>query len=149
MALNFLDNLAAAAAAEARAESDYRDASRKRLEALALARTRAYRRYNLLKDMAELAKTQTECAAAVTAQTDFAAADCGWAEGAEGYADFRAEFEKVAQIVFEELQAGFKKPDSTLENALAAFETWYRGRFGADFLDRVQRDITFYPKVDF
>jgi hypothetical protein len=149
MGADFLARLAAAAEAEAGAESDYHAESRRRLEALARARTRAYRRYNLLKDMADLAKSQTECAAAVRVQCDFAAADCGWAEGADGYAEFRAEFEKVAQIVFEELQPGIEKPDSALENALAAFETWYRGRFGADFLDRVQRDITFYPKVDF
>jgi len=57
---SFLEKLHAAAEAQGRAEIAYRDESRRRLEELAALRTRAYRRYNLLNDMADLAQTQNE-----------------------------------------------------------------------------------------
>jgi hypothetical protein len=57
---DFLDQLRTAAEEIERQESEYRRESRLRLEGLGTERTRAYRRYNLLKDMAAAALEHAE-----------------------------------------------------------------------------------------
>ena len=64
-AADFLDQLRTAAEEKERRESAYRRESRRLLEGLELERTRAYRRYNLLKDMAEAAAGHSEPQAAI------------------------------------------------------------------------------------
>jgi hypothetical protein len=152
MPLTFLDRLHAAAEAQARAESDYRDESRRQLAALALERTRAYRRYNLLKDLAEVARAETEPDAAVRAQVAFATQEAGWVEGADGYADLCGHLGRVAALIHAELHAAAETEEggSDVPAAFGAFEAWHRERFGGEFLDRVRRELSsFHPVVDF
>jgi hypothetical protein len=153
MLVTFLDQLRDAAEARARAESDYRDESRRQLAALALERTRAYRRYHLLKELADVAAAETEPDASVRAQLALATQETGWSEGADGYADLCEHLGQVASLIHAALQANegqTAEHGSDVPAAFAAFEAWHRERFGGEFLDRVRRESsTFHSVVDF
>jgi hypothetical protein len=151
MPVTFLDQLRDAAEARARAESDYRDESRRQLAALALERTRAYRRYHLLKELADVARAETGPDASVRAQLALATQETGWSEGADGYADLCERLGQVASLIHAALQAGqTAEHGSDVPAAFAAFEAWHRERFGGEFLDRVRRESsTFHSVVDF
>jgi hypothetical protein len=78
----FLDTLRAAAEACEAAEAEFRRASQARLAALTAARIEAYRRYHLLRGMAEAAAAAPETA---DAAADFALAETGWSEADIAY----------------------------------------------------------------
>jgi hypothetical protein len=152
---DFLDALRGAAEEKEREESAYRQESRQRLETLEQERTRAYRRYNLLKDMAAAAAEHAEPGAAVEVQLAVAVAESGWSEARQGYADLRERLKPLAVLIHEQVH-----PPATGEpaasaagdvpDAIAGFEAWYRERFGQDFLDLLGRPApSFQPLVDF
>ena len=152
---DFLDRLRSAAEEKERQEAEYRRESRRRLEGLEVERTRAYRRYNLLKDMAGAAAEHAELPAGIEAQLAVAAAEAGWNEGRTGYAELRERLSPVAALIHERVHPPATTGTSTsaagdVPNALAAFEAWYRERFGQDFLDLLGRPApSFQPLVDF
>src|SRR6185312_15043880 len=140
MSPDFLDALREAAEEKERQESQYRRESRQRLEALERERTLAYRRYNLLKDMAAAAAEHADPAAAVEVQLAVAVAESGWSEARPGYADLRERLKPVAVLIHGRVhppapgeQAASAADD--IPDAVAGFEAWYRERFGQDFLD--------------
>ena len=152
---DFLDQLRSAAEEKERQESDYRRESRRRLEGLETERTRAYRRYNLLKDMAATAAEHAELPAGIGAQLAVAAAEAGWSEARTGYAELRERLSPVAALIHERVHPLATAGTATaaandVPTALAAFEAWYRERFGQDFLDLLGRPApSFQPLVDF
>ena len=152
---DFLDQLRTAAEEMERQESGYRRESRLRLEGLEIERTRAYRRYNLLKDMAAAAAEYAAPAEGIEAQLAVAAAEAGWSEARAGYAELRERLSPVAALVHERLHPPATAGTATstasdVPNALAGFEGWYRERFGQEFLDLLGRPSpSFQPLVDF
>ena len=152
---DFLDQLRSAAEEMERQESEYRRESRLRLENLGAERTRAYRRYNLLKDMAAAAAGHAASREGIEAQLAVAAGEAGWSEARAGYAELRERLSPVATLIHERLHppetAGTAaSAASDIPSALAGFETWYRERFGQDFLDLLGRPpSSFQPLVDF
>lgn len=152
---DFLDQLRTAAEEMERQESGYRRESRLRLEGLEIERTRAYRRYNLLKDMAAAAAEHAAPPEGIEAQLAVAAAEAGWSEARAGYAEVRERLSPVAALVHERLHppaaAGTAiSAASDIPGALAGFEAWYRVRFGQEFLDLLGRPSpSFQPLVDF
>jgi hypothetical protein len=157
---DFLDQLRAAAEEKERQESDYRRESRRRLEGLEAERTRAYRRYNLLKDMTAAAAEHVDLPAGIEAQLAVAAAEAGWSAARAGYADLRERLSPIAALIHERVHppAGRSAPagegpqatGEAVPDALADFETWYRERFGQEFLDLLGRPApSFQPLVDF
>jgi hypothetical protein len=152
---DFLEQLRTAAEEMERQESAYRRESRLRLEGLGTERTRAYRRYNLLKDMAAAAAEHAASREGIEAQLAVAAAEAGWSEARTGYAELRERLSPVAALVHERLHpptaAGTAAAaTSDIPDALAGFEGWYRERFGQDFLDLLGRPSpSFQPLVDF
>jgi len=152
---DFLDQLRAAAEEKERLESEYRRESRRRLEGLEAERTRAYRRYNLLKDMAAAAAEHAELSAGIEAQLAVAAGEAGWSEARTGYAEVRKRLGPVAALIHERVHPPETAGTATaatndVPSALAGFEAWYRERFGQDFLDLLGRPPpSFQPLVDF
>ncbi len=152
---DFLDQLRCAAEAKERAESDYRRESRRYLESLEAERTRAYRRYNLLKDMAAAAAEQPDLPAGTDIQLAVATAESGWSEARASYADVRERLGPVASLIHARMhpppaEAGAESAEADVAEAFAAFEAWYRERFGQDFLDLLGRGApSFQPLVDF
>lgn len=138
MAAPFLDALRATAAACEAAETVFRRDSQARLQALTASRIAAYRRYHLLRGMAEAAAAAApETAAAAAA--DFALAETGWSEADAAYAEVGEHLAAAAAAL----------PADAAVAAFAAFEAWYRDRFGSAFLDLLARDPAFLPVVDF
>ena len=152
---DFLDQLRSAAEETERLESDYRRESRRRLERLETERTRAYRRYNLVKDMVAAAAAHVELPAAIEAQLAVATAESGWSETRAGYAELRERLRPVAVLIHERLHppaaAGtIATVAGDAPGALAGFEAWYSERFGQNFLDLLgQPPPSFQPLVDF
>jgi len=152
---DFLDQLRTAAEEMERQESEYRRESRLRLEGLAAERTRAYRRYNLLKDMAAAAAEQAEPREGIEVQLAVASGEAGWSEARAGYAELRERLSPVAALIHAYLHPPETARAATaaagdIPGALAGFEAWYRERFGQDFLDLLGRPApSFQPLVDF
>jgi hypothetical protein len=152
---DFLDQLRASAEAKERVESEYRQESRRRLESLDRERTHAYRRYNLVKDMAAAAAEHAELPAAVEAQLAVATAESGWSEARSGYAELRERLTAVAVLIHRGTHPAAEEetaepPAGDVPGALAGFEAWHRERFGQDFLDLLGRPApSFQPLVDF
>jgi hypothetical protein len=152
---DFLDQLRSAAEEMERQESEYRRESRRRLEGLAAERTRAYRRYNLLKDMAAAAAVHAASQEGIEAQLAVAAGEAGWSEARAGYTELRERLSPVAALIHErvhppETAGTATAAASDIPGALAGFEAWYRERFGQDFLDLLGRPSpSFQPLVDF
>lgn len=152
IAPDFLEHLRAAAEEKEREESIYRRESRRRLETLESERTRAYRRYNLLKDMAAAAAGHGEAPAGIEAQLAVAAAQSGWSEARSGYAELRERLGPIAAAIHARLHpdAAAQAVPSDIPSAFAAFEAWHRERFGQEFLDLLGRPApTFQSLVDF
>lgn len=147
----FVEQLRGIAEAKEREEADYRRDSRRRLETLAAERTRAYRRYNLLKDMAAAADRPD----GVEAQLSVALTETGWAAATAGYDELRDRLRPVAEMIHARLHP---EPEASevpgapadIAAAFSAFEAWYHERFGQDFLDLLGREPpSFQPVVDF
>jgi hypothetical protein len=155
MTAEFLELLRQAAEAKEREEAGYRRESRRRLEALEAERTRLFRRYNFLKDMAAVAAAQADAAAGIGAQLALAAAETGWNEARTGYEEMRERLRPVAAAIHEAAHPsgatdGAVPIPADVVAAFDEFETWYREKFGQDFLDLLGRPApTFQPLVDF
>lgn len=149
----FIEVLRGMAEAKDQEEADCRRESRQRLERLAVHRTHAYRRYNLLKDMAAAAEGQAEQAPSVEAQLAVASMETGWTEEKAGYGELRDHLRPVAILVHAALHPSAKTAKTTdppADVAVAAFEEWYRQRFNQDFLDLLGGELpSFQPVVDF
>lgn len=140
MSTDFLDTLRAAAEASEREEAAFRRDSERRLQALAAARVAAYRRYHLLRGMAEAAAAGETPEESEAAALDFALAETGWSEEDAAYGEVRGALAATAAA----LPQGEAAPA-----AFARFEAWYKERFGIDFLDLLERERAFLPVVDF
>jgi hypothetical protein len=148
----FLDELRCTAEAIEQEEAAYRRESRRRLEGLEIERTRAFRRYNILKDM--VAAVRDEPAASIAAQVAVATTQSGWSDAREGYTDVRDHLNSIATLIHAQLQRPAEATSVALDGdvraALASFEAWHRERFGMDFLDLLGREApSFQPLVDF
>ncbi len=146
MTADFLDALLRAAEACEKEEEAVRRESEARLEALTKARVAAYRRYHLLRGMAEAIATAApaEAGAGVTAALDFAFAETGWNEEDGLYSEVRGELTAVAKAL-----AAHPPEEKAAILAFARFESWYKERLASDFLDLLERERAFLPVVDF
>lgn len=144
MSTPFLDTLREAAEASERQETAFRRDSERRLEALVRARAIAYRRYNLLKAMAQAAAACERHEDAAAAALDLALAETGWSEDDAAYREVRGELAATAAAI-----AAAPPADEAVLAAFARFEAWYRERFAGAFLDLLERERAFLPVVDF
>ncbi|HEV2301291.1 MAG TPA: hypothetical protein VGR91_06945 [Stellaceae bacterium] len=144
MSTLFLDALHTAAEAREREEEAFRRDSERRLAALVAARVAAYRRYNLLKGMAEAAAADAEADGKAAAALDFALAETGWGEENAAYGEVRGELAATAAAI-----AAPPPQGEAVLGAFAGFEAWYEARFAGAFLDLLERERAFLPAVDF
>ena len=152
MPLAYLDKLYAVAEVCGRAEMEFRSQTQHRLEAMAAERTRAYRRYHLVKEMVEAARPVAEGAACVAAQTACILAAAGWSEDDGAFDEIREQLGRVAVLIYADVhgEAAAQPEASAILEALEAFEIWYRERFNAEFPALLPRAAnSFQPLVDF
>jgi len=146
----YLARLRAAAEGAERAEAEFRQYAERRLETMSAERIRAYRRSQLVSDMIESARPIAARAECVAAQTGCVLAQAGWSESDAGYEDVREELGRVAALVHADLHDEPGDVSSMVVAALAAFENWYRARFGSEFPALQPRATnTFQPLTDF
>ena len=151
MTAEFLERLRRDADAKQQEETAYRQESRRRLQLLESERTSLSRRYNFLKDLANVAAA-SGAAAGIAAQLALAAAETGWSEARTGYEEMREHLRPVAaaiQAAMFPAEGGGETADDAVA-AFAEFEAWHREKFNQDFLDLLGRPApTFQPVVDF
>ena len=151
----FVSDLERQAMQAARLEADHRIQMRDRLAQLETMRVAAYRRLNLLRDMAAAIATATDDAAAVEAGLDHVCARTGWSEADAAWVELRDRLKPVAVTIraAEQPTAAPGQPPAPVQApvlAFASFEAWYRARFDADFLSLMASDApTFQSVVDF
>lgn len=145
--MSMLATLAARAEAASTEEAAYRKEALRRTEILERARAFAYRRFNLLKKIAETATDETDVRKAADARVAAAFVDIGWTAGSLDDLDEKGrETEARFRPVVDALGEGDERK---MLEALAAFEAWFAERFGRDFCAVYDRYIPDTPKVDF
>jgi hypothetical protein len=144
MSISFLDALREAAEASEREETAFRRDSEQRLAAFVQTRVAAYRRYNLLKGMAEAAAACDAPEEREAAALDAALAETGWSEDDAAYGEVRGELAATAAAI-----AAAPPMDEAVLQAFTRFEAWYGERFSGAFLDLLERERAFLPVVDF
>ncbi|HEY7687755.1 MAG TPA: hypothetical protein VH835_03640 [Dongiaceae bacterium] len=159
MTAEFLERLRQEAEAKEREESAFRRDSRRRLEGLEAERTRLFRRYNFLNDLAAAAAAASDADTAIAVQLARASAETGWSEARTGYEEMRDRLRPLAQAICAAVRPkdDLERPDDASDaakvdavTAFDEFESWYRGKFGEAFLDLLGRPApSFQPLVDF
>ena len=145
-----LDQLREAAQTSEHAEAEFRRFAERRLETMSAERVRAYRRCQLVSDMIQSALPLPEPAECVAAQIGRVLSQAGWAGGDTGYDEVSEQLGRVAELVHADLHGEPGVVSSMVVVALAAFESWYRERFGTEFPALQPNAISsFQPLVDF
>jgi hypothetical protein len=146
----YLDQLREAAQTSEHAEAEFRRFAERRLETMSAERVRAYRRCQLVSDMIQSALPLPEPAECVAAQIGCVLSQAGWAGGDTGYDEVSEQLRHVAELVHADLHGEPGVAVSMVVAALAAFEGWYRERFGTEFPALQPNAISsFQPLVDF
>lgn len=154
-----LAGLQATATRAAGAEDAFRASWRTELDRLETERKLAFRRMNLVADLARAIGGEPDRLGAAGAFNAWVAVEFALERGRPAHDEIFARLEPVAAAfaavaVPQEVVAGGGEaegepgpaPDPVA--ALAAFEAWYAGRFGADFLFRADIAPPETPLVD-
>ncbi|RAI41827.1 hypothetical protein [Rhodoplanes roseus] len=140
--------LEAAARAADTAEHDVRQEAARRIAALEQERTFAYRRLNLVRDLAAALETADAEESAVSIAAAVLGGKLGWSQESEARAEVMERFAPVAQALFRSLRSE-DEPDPSPQAALAAFEQWYAESRRSPFWILFDRYVQDTPRVDF
>lgn len=158
---DLIADLDARAADAGAAEDAYRRESRDRIAALEATRAMAHRRLGLMRGAIAVSNGAPDPAAAATAMCAHVADATGWDATNPAWPEFHGRLLELAEALVADTAhaataptgpdaSGNRLPPPPPAAALEAFETWYRARFGSDFLALMGRDApTFSPVVDF
>jgi hypothetical protein len=149
-AASFLDTLKAATVETESAEADFRREVAERTKQLAQERAFAFRRFNLMRAVAEAVASAESEEIAVAASLAVVRAKIGWTNDSEARTETLAHFAPIARAVFRSLgpsQEGEPLPD--VIGALSDFEAWYVSSHPAAFWVLFEQYIPETPRVDF
>jgi hypothetical protein len=160
--IHFLDALKAAADEAEKAEGQFRREIAQRIALLERERAFAFRRLNLMQAVTKAVTGAESEEAAVACALDALCDKLGWQAASPARDAVLTQFTPVVQSVFHDLtqpaesepaeSAGTTSADSTsppVQDALAAFETWYAGGHQAPFWALFEHYIPETPRVDF
>ena len=143
-AIGLIARFEEAAEAAREAEDAYRREAAKRIEALAQARGRAFRRLNLLRQ----ASTALAAAEEPIARARFLVAQSlGWDEIGPRQELVLARLTPVLESLQAAMADDRGNPEAVQE-ALATFEDWYGAETGSDFYALFDRYMPETPRVD-
>jgi hypothetical protein len=146
---SFLDALKAAADRAEVAEGQIRREAAQRIAVLEQERAFAFRRLNLMRAVADaVAESESEEIAVANALAVLRS-KLGWSSDSEARTEVLSRFASVCQAVFCNLAASEDAPTTTVQNALAEFETWYAGSRKSPFWVLFEQYIPETPLVDF
>lgn len=137
----FVAKLDAEARAAGEAEAAFRREAAKRIAELERTRAFAFRRCNVIKEVAAAMRPHEEETAAVAAGLASLCGRFGWPDHADGsHAPVLEAFRPVAAALHDGREPG---------PALAAFESWFEQRAGRSFWALLDQPAADSPLVDF
>jgi hypothetical protein len=146
----YLDHLKSATVRSETAEAELRREFTDRLKAIETDRAFAYRRYNLMRTIADgVAEAESE-GMAVANGLAVLRARLGWHSDSEARTAVLSQFAPVAKAMF--LSAAppeAEAPDADVLAALTEFETWYAAKHGTPFWILFENHMPETPVVDF
>ena len=149
-AASFLDILKAATTQAETAEEAFRREVAARTEQLAQERAFAFRRFNLMRAVAESVASAESEEIAVAAALAVVRAKIGWSSDSDARAKTLEHFAPIARAVYQGLgppEEGRLRPD--VIEALTEFEEWYASTHPAAFWVLFEQYIPETPRVDF
>jgi len=148
---SFLDDLKRAAERASTAENDFRREIAQRTKAIENERAFAFRRFNLMRAIADVVASAESEEIAVAGATALLRAKLGWGSDSEARAAVLSRFAPVAQAMFASLAPSDDEdaPPPDIIGALAAFERWYGETHPNPFWILFENYIPETPVVDF
>ncbi|WP_315835262.1 hypothetical protein [Bradyrhizobium prioriisuperbiae] len=161
----FIDDLAAAANTASRAEDEFRRTISARIKALETERAFAFRRLNLMREVADAVTASDDEAMAVAQVVAALRARLGWASDSDARREVVERFVPVAKVMFEQhtaeqadgtatdtagaAETKAAVTDVSVTEALAAFEAWYAATHPVPFWVLFENVMPETPVVDF
>jgi hypothetical protein len=151
---SFLDELKRATERATAAENDFRREVAQRIKALESERAFAFRRYNLMRAVAEAVASAESEEIAVAGAGAILRAKLGWGSDSEARAAVVSRFAPVAQAMFASLAPPSDDQDAAaplpdVVAALADFERWYAETHPQPFWILFETYMPETPVVDF
>ena len=149
-AATYLDHLKSATVNSETAETELRREFAARIKAIELDRAFAYRRYNLMRTLAEGVTDAESEEVAVANALAILRTRLGWHSDSEPRTAILAQFAPVAKAMF--LSAAppeAEAPDTDVLSTLTEFESWYSARHGSPFWILFENHMPETPVVDF
>ncbi|HEY2839602.1 MAG TPA: hypothetical protein VGJ26_10650 [Pirellulales bacterium] len=133
------------------AENDFRREIAQRIRALENERAFAFRRYNLMRAIADLVASAESEEIAVAGATAALRGKLGWSSDSEARAAVLSRFAPVAQAMFANLApaGNDEAPVPDVIAALAEFERWYAETHPNPFWILFENYLPDRPVVDF
>lgn len=146
--LSVVTSLEAAAGHAETAERDYRREAAQRIAALEQERAFAYRRLNLVRELAEAMAGADAEESAVGIAFAMLRGKLGWSQDSEARTEVIERFGPFAQALFRSL-TGEDEPEPSPVVALVDFENWYVENRHTPFWILFEHYIPETPLVDF
>jgi len=148
---SFLDDLKRATERTAMAENDFRREIAQRIKALENERAFAFRRFNLMRAIADVVASAESEEIAVAGATALLRAKLGWSNDSEARAAVLTRFAPVAQAMFASLAPSDDEdaPPPDVIAALSEFERWYGETHPNPFWILFENYMPETPVVDF
>ncbi|MDC7786190.1 hypothetical protein PQJ75_03885 [Rhodoplanes sp. TEM] len=146
--LSVVKSLEAAAGHAETAEREYRREAAQRIAALEQERAFAYRRLNLVRELAEAMAGADAEESAVGIAFAMLRGKLGWSQDSEARSEVIERFATFAQALFRSLTSE-DEPEPSAPAALAEFENWYVENRHAPFWILFEHYIPETPLVDF
>ena len=148
---SFLDELKRATERAAAAENDFRREIAQRIKALENERAFAFRRFNLMRAIADVVASAESEEIAVAGATALLGAKLDWASDSEARSAVLSRFAPVAQATFSSFAPSGDEdaPPPDVIAALSEFERWYGETHPNPFWILFENYIPETPVVDF
>jgi len=148
---SFLDDLKRATERAAAAENDFRREIAQRIKAIENERAFAFRRYNLMRAIADVVASAESEEIAVAGATALLRAKLGWPSDSEARSAVLSRFAPVVQAMFASLAPSDDEdaPTPDVIGALSEFERWYGETHPNPFWILFENYIPETPVVDF
>jgi hypothetical protein len=148
---SFLDDLKHATERAAAAENEFRRDIARRIKAMEDERAFAFRRYNLMRAVADAVASAESEEIAIAGATVILRSKLGWSNDSEARSAVLSHFSPVAQAAFASLTPADEKetPRPDVLAVLGEFERWYAATHPNPFWVLFENYMPETPVVDF
>jgi len=148
---SFLDDLKQATERAAAAENEFRRDIARRIKAIEDERAFAFRRFNLMRAVADVVASAESEEIAIAGATTILRSKLGWSDDSEARSAVLSRFAPVAQAAFTSLTPADEEetPRPDVLAALDDFERWYASTHPNPFWVLFENYMPETPVVDF